>query len=304
MVMTMLTRKAGHAILAATILFMPSLFGAAAKAGLRNSGERAASSQAFDRYIQLTEARMSHELAAGGAFLRVDALAPAERDTAYAALRGGELRDGELRIGPLTTLDRGQAIACPGCMIHHWVGVVFIPGATLDQVLRLMQDYDHQAEIYAPEMVRAKTLSRSGDEFHVFMRFRRTKVLTVVLDTEHDVRYERLDAMRAASRSASTRVQEVENAGAANERDLPEGEDNGYLWRINSYWRFLERDGGVYVQSESVSLTRDIPVGLGWIAGPFVESVPRESLSFTLTATRKYFLGAKGAGASTAETKH
>lgn len=235
---------------------------------------------------------MSHEFAPGGAFLRMDALARAEREAAYAALRRGELR-----IAPMVTLDGGKPIACPGCMIHHWVGVEFIPGVTLEQVLRVMQDYDHQAEIYAPDVMRAKTLSRNGDEFHVFMRFRRTKIITVVLDTEHDVRYERLDATRAASRSVSTRVQEVENAGGAKERDLPEGEDDGYLWRMNSYWRFLERGGGVYVQSESVSLTRDIPVGLAWIAGPFVESVPRESLSFMLTATRNYFLGGQNSAA-------
>jgi hypothetical protein len=138
-------------------------------------------------------------------------------------------------------------------------------------------------------VVRAKILSHTGDDFRVFMRFRQTKIITVVLDTEHEVRYQRLDSMRAASRSISTRVQEVENAGTSNEHDLPEGEDNGYLWRINSYWRFLERDGGVYVQCESVSLTRDIPVGLGWLAAPFVESIPRESLSFMLIATRKQF---------------
>jgi hypothetical protein len=292
--------KDAAGILAAALVVMVGAFGAAtARATPRDKNDRVAANQAFDRYIQLTEARMSHELAPGGAFLRVDALGAADRDVAYASLRRGELR-----IEPVVTLEDGKAIACPGCMIHHWVGAVFIPGATLEQVLRLMQDYDHQAEIYAPDVVGAKTVSRSGEEFHVFMRFRRTKVLTVVLDTEHDVRYERLDAMRAASRSVSTRVQEVENAGGAKERDLPEGEDNGYLWRMNSYWRFLERDGGVYVQSESVSLTRDIPVGLAWIAGPFVESVPRESLSFMLTATRKYFLGAKSDGPSAGERRH
>lgn len=267
-------KRTAHGMLAAVLMLMPNV-----------SQSHSAANQAFDHYIQLTEARLAGETARGGAFLRVDSLASAERDAAYTALRGGELR-----IEPLATLDHGQAIACSGCMIHHWAGVVFIPGVTLDQVLRLMQDYDHQAEIYAPEVMRAKTQSHSGDEFHVLMRFRHTKIMTVVLDTEHEVRYERLDPARAASRGVSTRVQEVENPGMTNERDLPEGEDNGFLWRINSYWRYWERDGGVYVQCESVSLTRDIPVGLGWIAGPFVESVPRESLTFTLETTRKHFL--------------
>jgi hypothetical protein len=120
------------------------------------------------------------------------------------------------------------------------------------------------------------------------MRFHRTKVVTVVLDTEHNVHYQKFDAAHAVSRAVSTRVAEVEDAGKPTEHDLAEGKDNGYLWRINNYWRFLQRDGGTYVQCESVSLSRDIPTGLAWLVEPFVESIPRESLRFTLEATRKH----------------
>lgn len=243
--------------------------------------QSAAAREAFERYVQLTEARISGELAPGGSFLEVDGLPAGERDAAY-----GALRRGDIRIGHLATLDHGQEIACPHGMIHHWVGVVFIPGATLEQMLRMVQDYDHHAEVYAPDVMRSKLISHSGDDYHVYMRFHRKKIVSVVLDTEHDVRYQRLDSTHAASQSISTRVQEVHDAGSKDERDLPEGEGEGFLWRINSYWRFLERDGGTYVQCESVSLTRDIPYGLGWLIGPIVESVPRESLRFTLEATR------------------
>ena len=61
-------------------------------------------------------------------------------------------------------------------------------------------------------------------------------------------------------------------------------QEHGFLWRLNTYWSYEERDGGLYLQIESVSLTRAIPPGLGWAIGPFVESVPRESLEFTLHA--------------------
>jgi hypothetical protein len=243
----------------------------------------AAAYQAFDHYIQLTEQRVSRELAPGGAFLNVDALNKSDRDAAYA-----KLRNGEIRIEALTTLDHGEKIPCPGCMIQHWVGIVFIPGATLQQTLALMQDYDHQAEIFAPDVMRAKILSHDGDDFTVFLRFHRAMVITVVLDTEHRVHYQPIDSTHAASRAISTRVQEVEHAGAASERVLPEGKDNGYLWRINNYWRFLQRDGGTYVQCEAVSLSRDIPTGLAWLVAPFAESVPRDSLRFTLEAARKH----------------
>ena len=249
-------------------------------------GPHAAAYQVFDRYIQLTEQRVSRELAPGGIFLRVDGLAADEREAAY-----GKLRGGEVRIEALATLDRGEKIACPGCMMQHWVGIIFIPGATLNQTLQLVQDYDHQAEVYAPDVMRAKILSHTGDDFSVFMRFHRAMIVTVVLDTEHRIRYQRIDATHAASRAVSTRVQEVEHAGTSSERELAEGKDNGYLWRINSYWRFLQRDGGTYVQCESVSLSRDIPAGLAWLVAPFAESVPRESLKFTLEATRKHLSG-------------
>jgi hypothetical protein len=274
-------KKFIHLILAAAII-AGSLPSSSASAGAADS-PHASAYKAFDRYIQLTEERVSRELTLGGAFLNVDTLSAAERNVEY-----GKLRAGDVRIESLTTLDRGQAIVCPACMIQHWVGIVFIPGATLKQTLELMQDYDHHAEIFTPDVMRAKILSHSGDDFTVFMRFHRAMVVTVVLDTEHRVHYQRIDATHAASRAFSTRVQEVEHAGASSERDLPEGKDNGYLWRINNYWRFLQRDGGTYVQCESVSLSRDIPTGFAWLVAPFVESVPRDSLRFTLEAARKH----------------
>jgi hypothetical protein len=279
-------RKFIHLILAAAII-AGSLPSSSASAGAADS-PHAVAYKAFDRYIQLTEERVSRELTPGGAFLNVDTLSAAERNVEY-----GKLRAGDVRIESLTTLDRGEAIACPGCMIQHWVGIVFIPGATLKQTLELMQDYDHHAEIFAPDVMRAKILSHSGDDFTVFMRFHRAMVVTVVLDTEHHVHYQRIDATHAASRAFSTRVQEVEHAGTSSERDLPEGKDNGYLWRINNYWRFLQRDGGTYVQCESVSLSRDIPTGFAWLVAPFVESVPRDSLRFTLEAARKHLSTAR-----------
>ena len=129
-------------------------------------------------------------------------------------------------------------------------------------------------------------LEQSGDSYRVFLRFFMKKVIAVTVNSEHTARFTRIDARRVHSRIASTRVQEVQDAGTASERELPVGNDSGYLWRINSYWRFLERDGGVYVQCESVTLTRGIPFGFGWVVGPFVTSIPRESLTFTLETTR------------------
>ena len=114
-----------------------------------------------------------------------------------------------------------------------------------------------------------------------------TKVITVVVNTENDARFTRDAPNRASSRIYSTRIAEVEAPGTTSEREKPVGNDGGYLWRLNTYWRVLEREGGAYVQCESISLTRDIPAGFGWLIRPFVTSIPRESLEFTLTTTRK-----------------
>ncbi len=94
------------------------------------------------------------------------------------------------------------------------------------------------------------------------------------------------------------RIAQVEDAGTAAEREKTPGDDDGFLWRMETWWRVKEGDGGVYVQSEVASLTRGIPAGLGWLVGPFVTSIPKETLAFTLEATRKAVLGKKARGES------
>jgi hypothetical protein len=237
---------------------------------------------AFDRYVQLTDERDQAELDSGKDLLWIDALPEPQRGEHYAALKHGEVE-----MERLTTLDHGKAIPCPGGMIHHWVGVAFIPGVRLGDVLGVLEDYDHQSTYYAPDVERSKIESRNGDHFRVFLRFRRHKVITVVLDTEHEVNYFHDSAGRAHSRSSAVRIAEVEDPGKPDERDKPPGDDGGFLWRMETWWRMEERDGGVYVQSEVASLTRDIPAGLAWLIGPFVTSIPKETLAFTMNATRK-----------------
>ena len=232
---------------------------------------------AFDRYVQATEQRMNE----APQFLWVDGLPVSQQRPVLEALRRGELV-----IDRLTTRQSGKEIDIPDGMVHHWIGVVFVPGATVDKALALLQDYDHHAQIYAPAVAASKLLSREGNDFRVYLRFMMKKVITVVVNSEHAARFTREGTNRASSRIYSTRVAEVDAPGTPQEREKPVGNDGGYLWRLYSYWRVLERDGGTYVQCESISLTRDIPLGFGWLVRPFVTSIPRESLEFTLTTTR------------------
>jgi hypothetical protein len=233
----------------------------------------------FERYIKSKESRGNRELADGKNFLWVDAQPQRERSEAYADLKRGQ-----------TIVRRSDECAdctsVPGGLIHDWTGIVFIPGITLQQALSTLQDYDNDAKYYQPQVVSSKLLKRSGDDFQVLLRLKQVHVVTVILDTEYDIHYAHLDSAHAYSRSYSTRIAEVENAGEPGEHDLPVGEDHGFLWRLYSYWRFYQADGGVYVQCNAISLTRDIPTGLGWLIRPFIENVPSESLHFTLETTR------------------
>jgi hypothetical protein len=235
---------------------------------------------AFDRYIRATEARIAGELQDERRFLSVGGSGDPSRTLL------ADLKAGKLVIERLETRENGQAIDAPDGLIHHWLGVVFVPGKTLSEAVHLLQDYDRHARIYRPAVAQSRLLEQSGDTYRVFLRFFMKKVIAVTLNSEHQARFTQIDARRAHSRVVSTRIREVEDPGTPSERELPVEDGGGFLWRINSYWRFLERDGGVYVQCESVSLTRGIPFGLAWAVGPFVTSIPRESLTFTLETTR------------------
>lgn len=272
----------GMAILLAVVALL------LAKVSIARAGEpepaklKAETQTAFERYIKLTEARNQGELLRGTNLLWVDDLPSEQRVEAYAALKRGEVKMQKLEI-----LEGGKPIRCPGGLIHHWTGVVFVPVAKLDDVLGMLEDYDHHSVYFAPDVERSKIESRNGEHFRVFLRFRRHKVITVVLNTEHEIEYFRDESERAHSRSSAVRVAEVENAGKRDEREKTPGDDGGYLWRMETWWRMEERDGGVYVQSEVVSLTRDIPAVLSWLVSPFVTSIPKETLTATLVATRR-----------------
>jgi hypothetical protein len=234
--------------------------------------------QAFDRYVRLTEARLNGT----SPFLWIDGLPEARRREVLQTVQRKELF-----IERLETKENGRDIDVPGGMLHHWVGTAFVPGASINDALAVLQNYNEHHRIYAPTVAASKLQSRAGDRFTFFLRFVMKKVITVTVNSDHEAVFRRPAADRAEGWIHSTRIAEVENAGTPNEREKPVGDDGGYLWRLNTYWRLLARDGGLYIHCESVSLSRGIPFGFGWMIGPFVTSIPRESLTFTLETTRK-----------------
>jgi hypothetical protein len=234
------------------------------------SGSPAANS-AFNAYADSLAARLISQHGEPQEF--VSALSP---DAAQ------RLRQGELIVERLTRGDGAQQ----GALLHHWRGTAFVAGASAGDFERLMRDFTAYPQRFGPQVIRAQLLSHVGDHYSALLRVRQHHVLTVVMDTTYDIDFGRFDARRGYSTSRSTRIVEIDGAGTPHECELTAGEEHGFLWRLNSYWSYVEADGGLYMQIESVSLTRDIPRGLGWIVSPFVQSIPRESLEFTLSATR------------------
>ena len=267
----------------AGVLLLSLLLSATATARQLSSATIAA----FDEYVRLTEQRMAGETRPES-FLWIDSLPKEEREA-----DDRRLRNGEIVTQHLQTLKQAQNIDVPGGLIHHWIGTVFIPGASMAGTVAFLQDYDNQYKFYAPDVERSHLISRSGDDFRLYLRLHRKKVVTVVLNTEYAVHYSWLGKDRAMARSYSTRIAQVEHPGEAGESEKPVGDDDGFLWRLNSYWRIFEQGGGTYVQLEAISLTRDIPSGLGWLIRPFITSVPEESLKFTLSRTRSGLCCAK-----------
>jgi hypothetical protein len=242
---------------------------------------RADTVAAFERYVQLTEARMMEETAGRRPFLWLDRQPEPDRREVTARLRRGEIV-----VNRMETRDAGRLIQVPGGICHHWLGTVFAPDAALARTAALMQSYDSYPDIYRPAVRRSRTISRDGDRFNVYLQLFMKKVISVVLNTEYDVQYVPIPPNRMVVRSYATRIAEVQHPDTAEEQEKPVGHDSGFLWRFDNYCGLEERDGGTYIQCESISLSRDVPSGLGWLIRPFVTGIPRESLEFTLRTIR------------------
>lgn len=241
--------------------------------------------QAFDDYIRDAEAAMQPSLKGGSAFLWSDT----------DPQRTQQVRQGKV-VAQLWAGD--GPVKVPNGLIHDWSGAIFVPGATVEQTLALVQNYDNHKNIYQPEVIDSRLISHNGDDFKIFLRLLKTKIITVVLDTDHDVYYSEAGPGRWFCRSYTTRIAEVEDVGTVKEHALEPDTGYGFLWRLYSYWKFDEKreaagdrraspSGGVTIECRAISLTRDIPYGLGWIIEPIIRNLPQESLVHTLECTRK-----------------
>jgi len=253
---------------------------------------------AFERYQHLAEATIEQEVSSPDQFLHVFSGDEAQRERAERVLRQGNVNIERVRI-----TENGKRIDIPDGMIHHWIASIFVPGVTLQTAVAVLQDFDQHAALFKPNIAQSKILEQDGDRFRLALRFYMKKIVSVTVDTESVAEFTPRGPDRETSAIRSVRVNEVEFAGTPQEREKPEGRGGGYMWRMNTYWRFLERDGGTYVECEALTLSRNIPTGLGWLIGPLVTSIPRDMLNSAMQATRRSLL-AKNASteAATAAT--
>lgn len=240
---------------------------------------------AFDRYVAATEARINGELRTGGLFLYIDSLSPDAMKRSY-----DQLKSGEILVEKRETTGQGISSDPPDGMIHHWVGLVFIPSVTLGQVLPIVQDYEHRADLYKPEVTASHLIWHHGSDYKFFLRLYQKRFTTAVFNTEYVAHWGQVDPTKMYTHSISTKIAEVKDSDHPDGEEWPLGQGRGYLWRLNTYWRFEEKDGGVYMQCEALSLTRDIPFGLGWLLRPLVTKIPKESLDRALGQTKKVVL--------------
>jgi len=229
--------------------------------------------ESFDAYVRQAEAGMKESLRIGP-FLWSDTNPDIAR----------QVREGQV-VAQFWS-GRGP-VKIPHGLIHDWIGAAWAPDTTVKGTLALIQDYDNHVNIYRPEVIASKLISRRGNNFKIYLRLLKKKILAVVLDTDHLVHYRPISRTRWTCCSYTTRIGEVENAGHANEEILAPDSGYGFLWRLYSYWRFEQRDGGVYLECRAISLTRDVPLGLGWIIEPIIQKLPKESLIQTLECTRQ-----------------
>jgi putative flippase GtrA len=229
--------------------------------------------EAWRRHQAAVDARYWSAKAGQAPFFALDTV-PGDGDWRRAVVAGGI---------PMREI---EAPGVDGARIHHWAGAVFIPDATVAQVVeRLQANAGREAALYE-DVIDSRLLQQDGERLRVFMRLRRSTLITATYDTEHEVAYRRLGPSRASSRSMAVRIAELADAGTPRERERRADEDRGFLWRLNAYWRFEQHGDGVIVECESVSLSRAVPTLLRPVAGPIVTRVARESLEKTLRELR------------------
>ncbi len=224
--------------------------------------------QAWDAYIQTANSQMVDRTHAP--FLWVDEVPD----------RSHSVRDGKILVSPI---GQQNPKPVPNGLIHDWIGAAFIPDAKLEDVLSAARDYGDYKEFYKPNVIDSKSLGTAGpcDKYSMLL-LNKELVASTALEGEYEACYHRLDDRRWYSTAYTTHIQEIQHYGQPGEQVLPSDQGSGYIWRLYSFARFEQRDGGVYVELEVIVLSRDIPVAVRWMVNPILRRVSKNAMLTSL----------------------
>jgi hypothetical protein len=237
--------------------------------------------KAWNQFVDAQEKRISEELASQKGFLALDFQNPQARDQERKSMLSGKIS-----IQPMTSQgNESGEIRIPGGIIHHWRGTVWVPGINLDYVMSHVQHPELETS-RQEDVLDSRVLERSQDQMKIFLKLQRSKIVTAIYNTEHIVRFFKHGTGKASSRSISTKIAEVERINEHKELEKPEGHDRGFLWKMNSYWRYQQMAGGVIIECESMTLSRSIPSFLELMIRPVIRNIASESMQRTLQSMR------------------
>ena len=227
--------------------------------------------RAWDDYIRSVNASVADRVVGTRPFLWVDDSSEIQR----------RVQHGELVV---TNHDPRKV---PQGMIHHWVGAMFVPNVTLDLVMLALNNYDRYSEIYKPLIRKTVVLDRNGDTVKLnVLAVQKALSVTAAVETDEEIRITRPAPNRVSIKADSVRMQEIADYGKLSEHPYPEARRPGYVWRAVIVQRLEQRDGGVYVELETISLSRGIPVEVRWLIKPLTDDLPRKMMTDMLSATR------------------
>jgi len=237
--------------------------------------------KAWNDYIASREKQIALELNSSKGFLVMDF-----QNQQEAAAERRSVLAGEVSVKRVNPADGKGDFQIPGGTVHHWRGAVLLPDVPFEFAMHRIRHPELETE-KQEDVLESRVMERmSPDRYRLFLKLKRTQIITVVYNTEHLAAFEKHGDDKYSSSSVSVKIAEVEQLKGGGEREKPEGDDRGFLWRMNSYWRYQKVPGGVLVECETITLSRAIPFLLEGLTRPIINNVAGESMERTLSELR------------------
>lgn len=245
-----------------------------AVAPIARSAELApATLDAWNDYLATAQACADQRLGADKTFLWIDDVPG----------RAERLRQGEILVSPAGA---HTPLRVASGLIHDWIVAAFIPDTGIDRVISSLRRYDSYSQVYRPAVVRSKELAGNAHEDRFSLLLVSRGFAKIAVDAEFSSSYWR-KGNRAWRIARATHLREIDDYGQRGEKTLPDDQGAGYIWRFHSISRMEERDGGVYLETEVIALSRDVPASIEWLIAPMIRRVAKGALSAMLEDTRK-----------------